>query len=433
MPPKAVPRLESLIAILDRSKKRLAAAFVLAVLLHFPLTPAMPLLRLAHRLTNQKAEAPPPPPQEVEVELREATRSEERRHAAQATPEPSPKSASVQMEPPTPVKFAGAKAPAQEEAEKAEDKPKDPPQKQRVKNVGLEGLSSKAGDRPAVTLGVWFSSLRESPLGKRLIELAACDREWKRFMDQGVDPLRDLDGVLVVGPGLFHSELLTAAVRHGLSGERVHGVMDSLVSATKGRWLKPDVAAVRLGRSQRVLLSQQSDLFFITPSKGWQALHQVKEPLRVPSADGRAASLVFVKPNRVLERVGLRLPKRITELRLEVFANLDESADIKVELEASSAEAASAEAKSVSAQMHEFFSDIWTTASALQSLAGSKPSGAHLETAPRLDLEVDESTLSGMVHLSQGQTRATLDLLSSLLCRRGKPSAQAAKTKPQGP
>jgi hypothetical protein len=179
-----------------------------------------------------------------------------------------------------------------------------------------------------------------------------------------------------------------------------------------------------------VLLSQQSDLFFITPTKGWEALHKVKEPLRVPSADGRTASLVFVKPNRVLERVGLRLPKRISELRLEVFANLDESADIKVELEATNAEAASAEAKSVSAQMHDFFSDVWTTASALQTLAGTKPSGTHLETAPRLDLEVDESTLSGIVHLSQGQTRATLELLSSLLCRQGKPAAPGAKAKP---
>jgi hypothetical protein len=419
-------RLESLIAILDRSKKRLAAAFGLAILLHFPLTPALPLLRLAHRLTGKAEETPPPPPQEVEVELREATRSEEKRHAPK--PEPVSKGPSVQMEPPPSVKFAaGSKAPTPEpEAEKAEDKPKEL-QKEKVKNVGLDGLSSKSADRPAMTLGLWFSSLRESPLGKRLIDLASCDREWKRFMDQGVDPLRDLEGVLVVGPGLFHSGQLTAAVRHELSAERVRGVMESLVtqSGARGHWLRPDVASVRLGRSQRVLLSPQRDLFFVTPVKGWEALHKVKEPLRVPSAEGRAASLVFVKPNRVLERVGLRLPKRIGELRVEVFANLDESADIKVELEASTAEAASQESESVSKQMHDFFSDVWTTASTLGALAGANSGGSHLETAPRLDLEVDERTLSGMVHLSPTQTRATLGLLSSLLCREPK----AAKTK----
>ncbi|HWA72654.1 MAG TPA: hypothetical protein VG937_09975 [Polyangiaceae bacterium] len=433
MPP-AIPRLESLIAILDRSKKRLALAFGAAVLLHFPLTPALPLLRLAHRLTDNKAETQPPPPQEVEVDLREAVRSEEKRIAQKAEPPPS-KAASMQMEPPSPIKFAGGEKPAAEPEkanEKPEEKPKEPPpkeplQKEKVKSVGLEGLSSKPADRPAMTLGIWFGTLRESPLGKRLIELASCDREWKRFMDQGVDPLKDLDGVLVVGPGLFHSDQLTAAVRHELPAERVRTVMESLVSQSKdrGRWLEPDVASVRLGRSQRVLLSQQSDLFFITPSKGWEALRKVKEPLRVPSAEGRAASLSFVKPNRVLSRVGLKLPKRIDELRLEIFANLDESADIRVELEATSAEAASAEAKQVTEQMHDFFSDVWTTASALRTLTGNGD-GNHLETAPRLDLEVDDRVLSGMVHLSPNQTRATLDLLASLSCKKGKPAAPAA-------
>lgn len=115
----------------------------------------------------------------------------------------------------------------------------------------------------------------------------------------------------------------------------------------------------------------------------------------MPSAEGRAASLVFVKPNRVLERVGLRPPKRIAELRLEVFANLDESTDIKVELEATSAEAANDEQKSVSAQMHDFFSDVWMTTSALRALSGANSGDSHLETAPRLDLEVDERTLGG--------------------------------------
>jgi len=432
--PPALPRFEALIAILDRSKKRLAVAFGLAVLIHFPLTPALPLLRLAHRLTDTKAETLPPPPQEVEVELREAARSEEKRRVEKAEPPPS-KGASVQMEPPAPVKFGGAKpVPEPEKAEeKTVEKPKEPPQKEKVKSVGLEGLSTKPADRPAMTMGIWFSSLRESPLGKRLIELASCDREWKRFMDQGIDPLNDLDGVLVVGPGLFHSEQLTAAVRHALSEERVRGVMDSLVtqSGEQGRWLRRDVASVRLGRSQRVLLSQQKDLFFITPTKGWEALHKVKEPLRVPSAEGRTASLAFVKPNRVLERVGLRLPKRIDELRLEIFANLDESADIKVELEATSAQAANAEAKQVTTQMHDFFSDVWTTASALRALTGGSGESHHLETAPRLDLEVEDRTLSGMVHLSPNQTRITLDLLSSLACnKKSKGKAAAAKATP---
>jgi hypothetical protein len=421
-------RLEMLIGLLDRSKKRLGVAFVLALLIHFPLTPGMSVLRLAHRLSQNKEQAPPAPPQLVEVELQEAVRNEqERREAARV--EPPSKAASLQMAappaaPPQPIPLAITPKPV---AEKEADKPKDP-KKEKVKEVSLQGgAASKPSNKPAMTLGLWLSSLRASPLGAQLIAMAGCDREWKRFIDQGVDPLNDLEGVLVIGPGLFDSGSLTAAVRHSLAPERVHAVMEALVAASggKGRWLLPDVASARLGRGQRVLLPQQKDLFFVTPTNGWEALHRVKEPLSVPSAEGRTASLSLVKPNRTLERVGLTLPKRIAELRLEVYANLDESVDIKVELEATSSAAAAEEAPRVTEQLRDFFSDVWTTTSALGVLSGANSGGSHLEVAPRLDLEVEERTLSGLLHLSPGQTRATLNLLASLVCR-NKPKAKTA-------
>ena len=220
---------------------------------------------------------------------------------------------------------------------------------------------------------------------------------------------------------------MTAAVRHNLPNQRVHEVMDKLVqkSGKNGRWLLPEVATAKLGRVQRVLIPKQNDLFFVAPSKGWQALNNVKEPLRVPSAEGRAASLVLVQPNRLFERVGLTLPRRLSELRLEVFANPDQSIDIKVELEDSSPAAARQDARSVSTQLHDFFADIWVTAAAVRAItgAGSNPSDTQpLETAPRLDLTADEKTLSGMIHLSQAQARTSLELISSVVCR--KPSKQ---------
>jgi hypothetical protein len=416
-------RVEALITVLDRSKGRLFVAFLVALFIHFPLTPAVPMLKLAHRLTKNKTEAPPPPRTElVDVELKEALRSEERR--AQPKAEPAQKSA-MQMEPASPVKFAPSPAQPQPD-DKGEDKPKDL-KRDKVKAIGLDGdISKKLIGKPPVTLALWLSSLRENPLGQKLGEILACDREWKRFLDQGVDVMRDFDGMLVVGQSLFDSSQLTAVVHHALPPERVHDIMQSLVesSGDKGSWLMPDVASARLGRSQRVLLPQASDIFFVTPNKGWQALKKTKEPLRVPSADGRTASLVLVNPNRALQRVGLTLPKRISELRLEVFANSDESVDLKFELEATSADAAREEEKRVAALMHDFFAEVWTAASTLGTLTVNA-ADTHLELAPRLDLERDEAVLSGIAHLSPNQARATLNLLSSLSCRnKSKPGAK---------
>jgi hypothetical protein len=417
-------RLEALIDILDRSRKRIAIAFGLAILLHLPATPVVPVLRLMHRMRGSE---PPPistvsqPPLEVEVELREALKEEERRKEQQNRPvEPSPKETSLAMTPPPSggVKFAQSSPTPESDPEAAKDAKK----KEKVKDVGLEGLS-KSNSKPGLTLGLWLSSVRNNPLGKRLVELAACDREWKMFAEHGVDLLHDFEGVLVVGPGLFQGKEMTVAVRHSLPAGRVHEVVDGLVhqSGANGRWVSSDVATARLGNVQRMLLPQQSDLFFVTPTKGWEALHDVKEPLHVPTAEGRVVSVVLAPPTKVLARAGLALPKRISEMRLEVFANPDQSLDIRVELEDASPEAAMQDLVLVNRQTHEFFADAWSVAGTLGTLTGADgDDSSRPETAPRLDLSVDEKTLSGMIHLSPAQTRTTLGLASSILCRKTK-------------
>ncbi len=117
----------------------------------------------------------------------------------------------------------------------------------------------------------------------------------------------------------------------------------------------------------------------------------------------------------------MSLPKRIRELRLEVFANPDQSMDIKVELEDASAAAAQQDAKSVSRQMHDFFADLWVATSALKAITGTSADsaeGAALETAPRLDLTPEDKTLPGMIHLSPSQARTSLELIASAICRK---------------
>jgi hypothetical protein len=238
--------------------------------------------------------------------------------------------------------------------------------------------------------------------------------------------LNDFDGVLVVGPSLTEPGQLTAAVRHDLPYERVHDVVDGLVkrSGKNGKWLKADVATARFGKEQRVLLPHQKDLFFMAPSKGWEALHDLKTPMKVPASEGRLASVVLSEPNRTLKKAGLVLPKRLSSLRLEVYANADRSGDIKIELEDSSPKAAREDVDEASQLLSDFFADAWILASTVASLSGIDGESTRGELAPRLELSVVESTLSGAIHLSPGQTRRTIDLVRSLLCRKPKTNAK---------
>ncbi len=427
-------RIENLLLVLDRSRKRLALALGVAVLLHMPFTPAMPVLRLMTRMTRSKTPPQmsakvPQPPRQVEVELQEAAKSEELRQE-QAKVQPPSHGPSLTVDPPSSVKFT--KTAAKPEPEKQAVKQRDL-KKEKVKDVGLEGnLNKKMTGKPGMTLGLWFSTMREQPLGKRIVEIASCDVEWRTFANAGVNLLQDFEGVLVVGPNLLDSGQMTAAVRHSLPQEKVHDVMDKIVqkSGQNGQWVSPEVAKAKFGKIQRVLIPKQDDLFFVAPNKGWQALQNVKEPLRVPKSEGRTVSLVLQRPNQMLERVGLSLPKRIRELRLEVYANPDQSMDIKVELEDTSAEAARQDAASVSEQMHDFFADLWVATSALKAITGASQGSADnsaMETAPRLDLSPDDKTLSGMIHLSPSQARTSLELIASAICSKKSKSANAKK------
>jgi hypothetical protein len=439
-------RGHALIEALDRSKKRILVAFGLAILMHLPVTPVLPVLRIVHRLAlrNKLAAAPlarPAPPPEVEVQLESALRQEQqyqqRKVEAEAAREPDVASrTSLSMAPPANVPFnASEPTPPRaddpvetnkdQEAEKlAETKPKP---KEKLKDIGLEGnLSKKEEAKPGITLGLWLSSLREQELGKELARIATCDREWRVFSEQGVDLLKDFDGVLIVGPSLNQPQEMTAAVRHSLPAERVHAVIDGLVqkSGKTGRWLKPNVATARLGKMQRMLLPHQDDLFFLAPMKGWEALDSLAQPMSVPKSEGRLASLVVSQPNRVLDRLGIELPARISSLRLEVFVDPDESGNLRLELEEPTESAALADVKKVSRQLSEFFSDAWMLTSTLSKVTGASATSNGPELAPRLELTADGTTLTGDLRLSPGQTRTTVNLVAQMLCRNKKAGAK---------
>jgi hypothetical protein len=433
------PRLDTFLAFIERSRKRLAIACVIALALHVPFTPAFPLFRVLERLALIKRDPgpkreEPAVPQEVEVELRDLARQEQQKLAEEQKEQPkNPLTLNppAPARPPSNVKFAQADSkPAGEEKPAETEASKAAAEKKKAKEVGLAGkLGKELAGKPNVSIALWFSSFRDHPLGSSVNELLACDGQWNAFFKQGVDPLRDFDGALLVGPSVRDPTKMTAAVRHHLPTERVRSVMGGLVdkSGGNGHWLRKDAVSVKVGRVGRVLFPHSPDVFFVTPPHGWEALHDVSEPLSVPAADGRSMSLVLRRPASSVARFGLNLPARIEELRLEVFANADQSIDVKLELEDSSEATARADVRKVSDQLHDFFADLWATTEAVKTLTGfGSGDGTRPESAPDLSLVADQKVLTGMVHFSPAQAKTTLELLSSLACRKPKPGPPPA-------
>jgi len=315
---------------------------------------------------------------------------------------------------------------------------------QKMKELGLRGgLDGSLRGKPAVTIGLWFSTLRGHLLEPKLGELLRCDSEWRAVLASGLDPVRDLEGVLIVGTSLDRPEQMTVAVEHRLPEERLRAVMDGWVtrSGPNGAWLERDVARIRLGRSERVVFSQRHHpgTFFVAGRTGWEALHLARQPLGVPRALSRGLSLVLRNPRAALAPTGLSLPESIEELRLEIYPNPDQSVDLKLELDRSPEARNQGGAERIARGIEEFFSDLWAATETLALLTGARDtSGSAVKgqrvPAPKLVLREREGVLTGMARLSEGQVTRTLGLVSSLFCRKKRatplPSANLEPGRP---
>jgi hypothetical protein len=307
----------------------------------------------------------------------------------------------------------------------------DKPTDKRV--VGLSGkLNEKIVGKPNVTLAVWFSQLRGSPAEALVAPLFACNAEWRWFADRGVTPLRDLDGVMMTGPQLSDSSKLTVAVQHRLKSSEVQTVVASLVTASgpRGAFLEDDVARIVFQHKDRVVFPHQTQMVFVAPPVGWESIRAMKGPLSLPPADGRAFSLTLQNPSRPLKKLGLRMSDKLTEMKLDVFANPDGGADVQIDFEAATAASAAVEVKGVNEVFAQSIADI---AQLAQVAKAPGALGAQAQAAlsfPTPSFDAVDKRITGTMHFAPAESQGLLGLVSKLVCAKRKaPPAAKAPTK----
>ena len=487
-PPKKV---EPKPPVLRALRRPLTVAFLIALVVHLPVTPLFPLLRVLKRVAvvreqpkdwdyEKKPDLSLPIellelPKPVEAPERESDNSfavpsvageaaaakaakaaSDEKKAAEAKKAAEEKAAEQKQKQggggeaakKASVKFAKPESPDDEEKDdgdktddgfpskskkksKGKDKrvarlPDEAPQKEAPKEtVGLRGaLNDKVVGKPNVTLAMWFGPVREHPLAGTVDKLFSCAPEWKPLRAQGVVPLTDVEGMLVVGEQLSDPSGMTVALQHTMSGERLKGLADGLVAASgeRGGWVKDGVAKVVIARKDRVVFEHPRDMIFMAPTTGWEPLHDTTEPLALPPAKGRALSLTLQKPARPLKRLGVSLPARLTEMRLDVFANADGSADVQIDFDEESDAMALADAPQVSRTLSQLFSDLSQVTQTVDVMVRGE--GDAKLRLPDVDFDPVGKRIAGAIHFAPAQTSKMLSLLSRIVCpkpKAGKP------------
>lgn len=217
--------------------------------------------------------------------------------------------------------------------------------------VAISGTAATAVDSNAnVRLVIYTDRIRGHPISERLGAILSRTDQWKDFFGPtGLDPVRDIDRILIAGPQLKDSRHVVAVLRYNVGAAKVRKAIEALVerSKPKGEWLKDaPVPAARshTARADRLLVMAAPNIVVIAPPEAKNAL-ELPRDLKFSAPKGREAMITYVRtPWRVFIGMRYSVPKSIKWVRLKIVAEPDGGVSADLLAEDESAEAAKASA-----------------------------------------------------------------------------------------
>jgi hypothetical protein len=224
------------------------------------------------------------------------------------------------------------------------------------------GLGKLVNGKANVSLVLWFATMREHRLGPLVSGMLACNPQWRDFLGDRVDPLRDLDGLMMFGPRMADSSKVTVLAQSRMSEAKVREILSFLAMRSQGGPIEagPGMTAVRFeaDRAPRVAFTHPRNMIIITPPEGFEQLRRHREPLSLPKGRGQALSLTMVTPARPLRALRVQLPESLTEMRVSIFTSDDGGVDVDVEFDDADPAAAEVHAGQISEQARAAFSPM---------------------------------------------------------------------------
>jgi hypothetical protein len=220
------------------------------------------------------------------------------------------------------------------------------------------GLRRAVKGKPNVALVFWFSTIREHPLGPLVGSLLSCNPQWRDFLGDMIDPLQDLDGVMLVGPRMAETSKLTILVQSRMDDAKMRQIMGFVGESAHRRGAGGPIdagagtQAVRFhaDRADRVAFTHPKNLIIVTPPEGFAQLQAQREAMSLPAGRGQAMSLTMANPWRPLRAVGMHLPETLSEIRVNVFASQSGGVNVEIEFDDQDAVQAAAHASEVTDQ-----------------------------------------------------------------------------------
>lgn len=397
-----------------RDKRRWQLVLLLSAFAHLFLTPWSALLGWV-QLLGPREQVDEPPIDAIPIELLEA---------GELLPEPEP-------EPPAPEpSFVPEEEPLTQKPEAPQPPPEkkpDPPQEKEKTGgaladpVSLAGSAGEAVDSNAnVRVLLNTSLIREHELGQRLGRLLRRTPQWSDFFGPaGLDPIRDLDHLLIAGPQFRDSSNVVAVVQHRLPEERVQEAFDRLV-ARGGEWIEQDsrlMARARADRADRIFVAPAPHIVAVVPASAEKSARALGKNLRFPSKKTSIALQAYViTPWRVTRGTGIQFPTSIQWARLQLQPDEQGGARLLIEAEDESESAAKENAQFLEAMILAASQlDLGSKGGLLGGLASFALGGKKQKFIESVELKGRGNKIEGQLVLTRNQLLTLLDLIDFVL------------------
>jgi hypothetical protein len=446
--------------LLDTTPRRIGRWLALSLVLHAPLTPVLGLVGLVRLLGNQDDIPTLPPVTEIPLDIIEDDAPPAGKPAeTPATPEPETIAEPPAPKDPEPVvkkpkkpeepKDAGAEqtdagapdASKESDAGAADAGEKGdagvPPKPGEGIGSPVAGISDRKVVDPNANVQVLVHNdrVRAHPLGGRIGPMLRNVYQWRDFFGPtAIDPMRDIDRMLIIGPQLRDSRDVVAILKFNTPPERVRAAVDVLVARDpEGGWVEGSavpVARAHADRGERVFVFPSPGLLVVTPPSAQAAAERLGKKFRLPAPKGDEIAIAkLATPYRAFRGLPVKIPESIrsAELRLSPLPDGGVVIDILAHDESESSAASDAQALTAALQ----------AATSLDlGLLGSVMFGSSKKKfIQKGSFEPDGSDIRGEIVLTRHQLETVLDLAAGMVggAPRPRPRPSASSETPAVP
>ncbi len=271
---------------------------------------------------------------------------------------------------------------------------------------------------------LYTEKIRSNPLAARLGPLLGSLYQWRDFFGPaGIDPIKDIDQIYIVGSQLRDSSNVIAILKHHLSAARMHAAVDHIVHADKdGEWLDagvPVASAHADGAERRFVFANAQTIVVTPPSAYANTLAAHKVINLVPSKGPEAAMIYLATPWRAFMGLPLKVPESIRWARVRITPTADGGATAEIEAEDDNPDKASEDA-----------AYLTRTADALSQLnlgfLGSLLGTQSHRFIEHIGFSADGKMIRGTASVTADQLSSAIDLAGAFLTERQQRRARPA-------